>query len=127
MPLEVFKQYHPLFVEGMSGYDPRDPDRVATSVVASVRKHWVTHPPTKPVLLMLQGDPLTERSISAITRRVANALRVPRGLIVLDEEIADYHSPNADRDNVVLETRYSVVAAWLESQKTVPESWTVSR
>lgn len=117
MSLEVFKQYHPLFVEGMSGYDPRDPDRVATSVVASVRKHWATHPPTKPVLLMLQGDPLTERGISAITRRVANALRVPRGLIVLDEEIADYHSLNADRDNVVLETRYSVVAAWLESYK----------
>lgn len=117
MLLEVFKQYHPLFVEGMSGYDPRDPDRVATSVVASVRKHWVTHPPTKPVLLMLQGDPLTERGISAITRRVANALCVPRALIVLDEAIADYHSPNADRGNVVLETRYSVVAAWLESYK----------
>lgn len=117
MSLEVFKQYHPLFVEGMSGYDPRDPVRVAASVVASVRKHWVTHPPTKPVLLMLQGDPLTERGISAITRRVAIALRVPRGLIVLDEEIADYHSLNADRDNVVLETRYSVVAAWLESYK----------
>lgn len=117
MSLEVFKQYHPLFVEGMSGYDPRNPDRVATSVVASVRKYWKTHPPTKPVLLMLQGDPLTERGISAITRRVANALCVPRGLIVLDEEVAHYHSPNADRDNVVLETRYSVVAAWLESCK----------
>ena len=100
----------------MSGYDPRDPDRVATSVVASVRKHWVTHPPTKPVLLMLQGDPLTERGISAITRQVANALCVPRALIVLDEAIADYHF-NADRGNVVLETRYSVVAAWFESYK----------
>lgn len=117
MPLEAFKQYHPLFVEGMSGYDTRDPEWVAASVVASLREHWITNPPTKPVLLMLQGDPLTERGISAITRRVASNLGVPRGLIVLDEDIAAYHSPNADRDNVVVETRYSAVAAWLESHK----------
>lgn len=117
MSLEAFKQYHPLFVEGMSGYDTRDPEWVAASVVASLREHWITNPPTKPVLLMLQGDPLTERGISAITRRVASNLGVPRGLIVLDEDIAAYHSPNADRDNVVVETRYSAVAAWLESHK----------
>ena len=117
MSLDAFKQYHPLFVEGMSGYDTRDPVRVATSVVASLREHWVTHPPTKPVLLILQGDPLTEHGISAITRRVASTLGVPRGLIVLDEDIADYHSPNADRENVVLETTHSVGAAWLESYK----------
>ena len=117
MSLEAYKQYHPLFIEGMSGYDKRDPDRVAMSVVASLREYWLTRPPTKPVLLMLQGDPLTQRGISAITRRVASTLGVPRGLIVLDEDIADYHSPNADRDNVILETRYSVVAAWLESYK----------
>ena len=117
MPLETFKQYHPLFVEGMSGYDTRDPDDVATKVAAAIRTHWLKQPPTKPVMLMLQGDPLTERGISAITRRVASTLDVPRGLIVLDEHIADYHSPNADRDNVFLETTYSTVAAWLESQK----------
>ena len=117
MPLDACRQYHPLFIEGMSGYDMRDPHGVAADAVASLRKHWMAHPPTKPVLLMLQGDPLTERGISAITRRVASTLGVPRGLIVLDEDIADYHSPNADRDNVVLETRYSVVAAWLESYK----------
>ena len=117
MPLETFKQYHPLFVEGMSGYDTRDPDDVATKVVAAIRTHWLKQPPTKPVMLMLQGDPLTERGISAITRRVASTLDVPRGLIVLDEHIADYHSPNADRDNVFLETTYSPVAAWLESYK----------
>ena len=117
MPLETFKQYHPLFVEGMSGYDIRDPDDVATKVVVAIRMHWLKQPPTKPVMLMLQGDPLTERGISAITRRVASTLDVPRGLIVLDEHIADYHSPNADRDNVFLETTYSPLAAWLESQK----------
>lgn len=117
MPLEAFKQYHPLFVEGMSGYDTRDPERIAASVVASLREHWKAHPPTKPVLLMLQGDPLTERGISAITRRVASILGVSRALIVLDEDIAAYHSPNADRDNVVLETTYSLLAGWLESCK----------
>ena len=117
MPLETFKQYHPLFVEGMSGYDTRDPEDVATKVVAAIRMHWLKQPPTKPVMLMLQGDPLTERGISAITRRVASTLDVPRGLIVLDEHIADYHSPNADRDNVFLETTYSPLAAWLESHK----------
>ena len=116
MSLEAFTQYHPLFVEGMSGYDTRDPDDVAESVVAAIRRHWLRQPPTKPVMLMLQGDPLTERGISAITRRVASTLGVPRGLIVLDEDIADYHSLNADRDNVLLETTYSPVAAWLESQ-----------
>lgn len=116
-PLEAFRQYHPLFVEGMSGYDPRDPDDVAERVVAAIRTHWVKQPLTKPVMLMLQGDPLTERGISAITRRVASTLDVPRGLIVLDEALADYHSPNADRDNVLLETTYSPVAAWLESCK----------
>lgn len=98
----------------MSGYDTRDPEIVAASVVASLREHWKVRPPTKPVLLMLQGDPLTERGISAITRLVASALAVPRGLIVLDHHIADYHSPNADRDGVILETQYSNVAEWLE-------------
>lgn len=112
--IEEFERYHPLFIEGMSGYDTRDPEKVATEVVASIRNHWRYQPPSKPVLLMLQGDPLTARGISAITRRAANALGVPRGLIVLDDDIADYHSPSADRDNVVLETRYSEVAAWLE-------------
>ena len=101
----------------MSGYDIRDPERVAKNVVASLRAYWSDHPPDKPVLLMLQGDPLTERGISAITRRVASTLGLPRGLIVLDEGIADYHSSNADRDNVMLEARYSQVAAWLEAHK----------
>ena len=113
--MESFRKYHPLFVEGMSGYDPRDPAPVATAVVAALRVHWDCYPPSKPVLLMIQGDPLTERGISAITPRVARALGVHRGLIVLDEEIADYHSPNADRDNVILEIWFSEVMSWLEN------------
>ena len=113
--MNKFKRFHPLFVEGMSGFDLRDPEPVAVEVVRALRKHWDTRPPSKPVLLMIQGDPLTERGVSAITPRVANALGVQRGLIVLDEEIADYHFLNADRDNVVLEILFSEVMNWLES------------
>ena len=112
--MNKFKRFHPLFVEGMSGYDPRDPEPVVVEVVRVLREHWETRPPSKPVVLMIQGDPLTERGISAITPRVAKALGVQRGLIVLDEEIADYHSPNADRENVVLEVLFSEVMTWLE-------------
>lgn len=113
--IKPFKRYHPLFVEGMGRYDTRDPARVANTVVASVKAHWEQHRPSKPSLLITQGDPLEAKGISAITPRVAKSLQLERGLIVLDEGLADYHSPNADRDNVVLETRYSAAVAQLES------------
>lgn len=113
MPLEAFEQYHPLFVEGMGGCDARDPERVAEVVAASVSAHWKQNSPSKPPLLIIQGDPLEARGISGITPLVANILQLQRGLIVLDEGLADYHSPNADRNNVVLETRYSEAAAFI--------------
>ena len=114
-PIKAFKRYHPLFVEGMGGYDTRDPAVVADTVVASVRAHWKRYPPSKPPLLIIQGDPLEPKGISAITPRVATSLQLERGLIVLDEDLADYHAPNADRNNVVLETRYSEAVAQLDS------------
>ena len=123
MPLEAFENYHPLFVEGMGGYDTRDPERVADFVAASVSAHWKQYPPSKPPLLIIQGDPLESRGISAITPLVANILQLHRGLIVLDEDLADYHSPNADRDNVILETRYSQAAAFIEG----PQPGTVAK
>lgn len=113
--IEAFGSYHPLFVEGMGGYDTRDPEQVADDVAASVSAHWKLHPPSKPPLLIIQGDPLEPKGISAITPLVANILQLKRGLIVLDEDFADYHSPNADRNNVVVETRYSQAAAFIES------------
>ena len=116
--IEAFGSYHPLFVEGMGGYDTRDPVQVADVVAASVSAHWKQHPPSKPPLLIIQGDPLEPKGISAITPLVANILQLKRGLIVLDEDLAYHHSPNADRNNVVLETRYSEVAAFLESHRT---------
>ena len=101
----------------MGGYDTRDPEQVADVVAASVIAHWKEHPPAKQPLLIIQGDPLEPRGISAITPLVANILQLERGLIVLDEDLTDYHSPNADRNNVILETRYSQAAAFIESQR----------
>ena len=115
--IEAFASYHPLFVEGMGGYDTRDPEQIADVVVASVTAHWQQRPPSKPPLLIIQGDPLEPKGISAITPLVAKTLQLERGLIVLDENLADYHSPNADRDNVVLETHYSEAVASLESRQ----------
>ena len=115
--MERFTHHHPLFVEGMGGYDTRDPKRVANGVVASVQAHWRLHPPSKPPLVIIQGDPLEPRGISAITPLVANQLGLKRGLIVLDEDIASYHAPNADRDNVVIEVPYSQLVAGLEEQR----------
>ena len=105
--MERSKQHHPLFVKGMGGYDTRDPKRVAQVVVQSAQAHWRLHPPSKPPLLIVQGDPLEPRGISAITPLVATELGLERGLIVLDDHIASDHAPNADRDNVVIEARYS--------------------
>ena len=115
--IQAFASYHPLFVEGMGGYDTRDPEQIADVVVASVTAHWQQRPPSKPPLLIIQGDPLEPKGISAITPLVAKTLQLERGLIVLDENLADYHSPNADRDNVVLETRFSEAVALLESRQ----------
>ena len=117
MPLEAFEKYHPLFVEGMGGYDTRDPEQVADFVAASVSAHWKQYPPSKPPLLIIQGDPLEPKGISAVTPIVAETLQLKRGLIVLDEDLADYHSSNADRDNVILETRYSQAAAFIEGHR----------
>ena len=61
MAIEAFKQYHPLFVEGPGEYDTRDPALVADAVAASVRTHWERYPPSKPPLLIIQGDPLESK------------------------------------------------------------------
>jgi hypothetical protein len=74
VPLKAFKNHHPLFVEGMGGYDTRDAARVADVVAASVSLHWEQHPPGKPPLLIIQGDPPEPKGISAITPRVAKTL-----------------------------------------------------
>ena len=116
-PVDVLAQYHPLIIEGMGGYDPRDPEPIARQITFQLRERWQAQPPTKPVMLLTQGDPIEERGISAITRHVADELSVPRAMVFLDPDIADYHKPNADHHGVILEIPYSVLTSLLERER----------
>ena len=109
--------YHPLIVEGMSAYDQRDPLAVAQQVCRQLERHWVQQPPTKPLILLTQGDPLSAKGIAAITPLVAEHFGIPRGLIYLDEHIADYHWRDADRSNMLLALPYSAIAQHLEHRQ----------
>ena len=114
-PVESLTQHHPLIIEGMGGYDPRDPVPVAMQIVAQLRDRWRAQPPAKPVILVTQGDPIEERGISAITRRVAGELDISRAMAFLEPDVADYHKPNADHHGVVLEIPFSTLISLLES------------
>ena len=116
-PVESLAQYHPLIIEGMGGYDPRDPEPVAQQIASRLRARWQAQPPTKPIILVTQGDPSENRGISAITRGVAAALKLPRAMVFLDPAIADYHKPNADHHGVILEIPYSVLTSLLEGEQ----------
>ena len=107
MKTDVPQSHHPLIIEGMGDYDPRDPGLVALKIVKGLEEHWVTKPPKLPVLLVTQGDPYTEKGISAITRRVADELNISRAMVYLDAYIADYHEPNADYYKVIHKVPYS--------------------
>ena len=115
-PVDALAQYHPLIIEGMGGYDPRDPEPIARQIASQLRERWQAQPPTKPIMLLTQGDPIEERGISAITRSVAAALQLPRAMVFLDPAIADYHKPNADHHGVILEISYSALVSLLEGE-----------
>lgn len=105
--------YHPVIVEGMGGADRREPGAVSEALLARLDRHWQDRPIHRPPIVVIQGDPLAPRGISAITRRVAEGLETSRALVCLDEAIADYHARDADRHNVSLEFRYSQMAGLL--------------
>ena len=107
MKTNVLQSYHPLIIEGMGDYDPRDPNLVAIKIVKGLEEHWVTKPPKLPVLLVTQGDPYAEKGISAITRKIADELNISRAMVYLDANIAVYHEPNADHYKVVHKIPYS--------------------
>ena len=115
-PIESLVQYHPLIIEGMGGYDPRDPEPIARQIVSRLRDRWQAKPLAKPVILVTQGDPLEARGISAITRHVADELDVSRAMVFLDPDIADYHKPNADHHGVILEIPYSLLTKVVENK-----------
>ena len=116
-PVDVLAQHHPLIIEGMGGYDPRDPEPIARQIAYQLRERWQAQPPTQPVILLTQGDPIEQRGISAITRHVADELGVPRAMVFLDPDIADYHKPNADHHGVILEIPYSVLTSLVERER----------
>ncbi|MDC3058049.1 hypothetical protein OA099_01645 [Litorivicinus sp.] len=107
--LQKLSEHHPLVIEGMGGYDIRDPSAVASTIHDQLRKHWEKTPPQKPLILVTQGDPLETRGISAITRIMSNCLGIPRILMYLDSSIASYHASNADRYRVAYEISFSVL------------------
>ena len=115
--IDALAQYHPLIIEGMGGYDPREPAPVAMQIVSQLHDRWRERPLTKPVILVTQGDPLEARGISAITRHVTDELDIPRAMAFLDPDIADYHKPNADHHGVILEIPYSLLTKVLESKQ----------
>jgi hypothetical protein len=116
-PVESLAHYHPLIIEGMGGYDPRDPEPVAQQIASRLRARWQAQPPSKPIILVTQGDPIEKCGISAITRHVADELSVPRAMVFLDPAIADYHKPNADHHGVILEIPYSLLTSLLEGEQ----------
>ena len=115
--LVTLATYHPLIIEGMGGYDPRDAAPVGMQIVSQLRERWRAQPPAKAVMLVTQGDPIEERGISAITRYVADELGIPRAMAFLDPAIADYHKPSADHHGVILETPYSALTSLLERER----------
>ena len=111
----ALSEYHPVVIEGMGGYDPRDPTEVAQNISEGLKTHWQKKSIEKPKLILLQGDPPAPRGVSAITPQLAAQFRIKRGLVCLDEHIAPYHPRDADRSNVILEYRYSQFVDLLQS------------
>jgi hypothetical protein len=102
----TLSKFHPLLIEGHSA-DTRDPSIVATQITNNLKRSWKERNISKPIILVTQGDPLTERGISAITRCVANELGIKRCLVCLDNHIDPEHSILADRHDVLYEMTYS--------------------
>ncbi len=115
--IDALAVYHPLIIEGMGGYDHREPEPIAMQIASQLCERWQAQPPDKPIILVTQGDPIDDRGISAITRLVAAELGVPRAMSFLDSDIADYHKPNADHHGVILELPYSALTSLLESER----------
>ena len=60
--LLAFSKYHPVVIEGMGHYDPRDASVVAQNIHSQLERHWTERRQIdKPKLIIIQGDPLSER------------------------------------------------------------------
>lgn len=98
----------------MGHYDPREPGPVAVRMIEQLHRHWQIYRPSKPLLLVTQGDPDAPRGISAITRRISEGLNIRRAMVFLEPDIAAYHLPNADRYRVDFEIPYSSLVKLLQ-------------
>merc|ERR1719491_538852 len=120
-PTSLLKAYHPVVIEGMGNYDPRDPILVAKQITRKLKQHWSSckqeSSTNKTKIIITQGDPMSDRGISAITPLVANMLGIKRGLVTLDDYIDPLHSLHAPRDNVIIEYKYSQMWNTLPSDK----------
>ena len=118
--LMLLSKYHPIVIEGMGMSDPRAPGAVAEQICRQLKPHLANASVdnNKPYIIVIQGDPKIERGISAITPLVAKALGdIPRGLVCLDPAIHPNHQKDADRENVVVEFKYSEMAQVLEEHQ----------
>ena len=120
--LHEISGHHPLVIEGMGGYDTRNPLSVATIICDELREHWGKEPPKKPLILVTQGDPYEGRGVSAITRSVSDHLGISRILVFLDPSVVSYHAPNADRYKVTHEIPFSLLVNRLndEDERVIP-------
>jgi len=97
--------YHPVLIEGPASKDTRDPIAVAKRIVSNLKTHVSHRDITKPIIIVTQGDPHAETGISAITRHVADELKVKRCLVCIDDHIDSNHAQGADRHDVIYELR----------------------
>lgn len=102
----TLSKFHPLLIEGHSS-DTRDPSIVAHQITNNLKQSWKERKISKPIILITQGDPLTERGISAITRIVTGYLGIKRCLVCLDGNVDRDHAILADRQDVLYELTYS--------------------
>ncbi len=112
---QYLQDYHPILIEGPGLSDKRDAKVVAQIVLYNIKRHFQKKPRSneKPLLLITQGDPIAQNGISAISRIVANDLKVHRCLIYLDEKIDPDHYKNADKDNVKFDIKFSEIEAMM--------------
>ncbi len=109
--------YHPVLIEGPGRSDSRDAAPIAQRVAECIQSRVTSKNITKPLLIISQGDPVEEgkdAGIASIVNHVLRHLDLKKGLVCLDEHIADYHAKDADRSNVIYEMRYSKIVEIIE-------------
>ena len=85
-----------LIVEGPASRDIQDPFHVAKHIVSNLKTNASHRDITKPIIIVTQGDPHAEKEISAITKHVADKLKVKRCLICIEDRTDSNHAKGAD-------------------------------